>query len=102
MGRAVAAGVARGVAVGGGVAGMAVGVIAGVAVGMAVGSGAVVAAGVDGAGSGSSSSPQARIKRVNPIRLASNRGTFQLNNLCEYVKVDTSKFYTSQQVNDIR
>ena len=47
-------------------------------------------------GSGVASSPQARMKRVNPTRLASSRGTFQLSNLCGYFKVDTSKFYAWQ------
>ena len=119
----VAVAVGAAVALGACVAGIAVAVgaavalgacVAGIAVaGAAVAGAAVAGAGACVAGAGaavagacvaaaSSSPPQARMKRVNPIRLASNRGTFQLNNLCEYVKVDTSKFYTSQQVNDMR
>ena len=108
----VAVAVGAAVALGACVAGIAVAGIA-VAVGVAVALGACVAgiavagAGACVAGAGaavagacvaavSSSPPQARMKRVNPIRLASNRGTFQLNNLCEYVMVDTSKFYAWQ------
>ncbi len=113
----VAVAVGAAVALGACVAGIAVAGIA-VAVGAAVALGACVAgiavAGIAVAGAGacvagagaavagacvaavSSSPPQARMKRANPIRLASNRGTFQLNNLCEYVMVDTSKFYAWQ------
>ena len=106
-GIAVAVGAA--VALGACVAGIAVAVGAAVALGACVAGIAVAGIAVAGAAvagacvaAASSSPPQARMKRVNPIRLASNRGTFQLNNLCEYVKVETSKFYTSQQVNDMR
>ena len=108
LGACVAVGAA--VALGACVAGIAVAgiAVAGIAVaGIAVAGIAVAGAGACVAGAGaavagtcvavaSSSPPQARMKRVNPIRLASNRGTFQLNNLCEYVKVDTSKFYAWQ------
>ena len=96
-GIAVAVGVA--VALGACVAGIAVaGAGACVAVAGAGACVAVAGAAVAGAcvAAASSSPPQARMKRVNPIRLASNRGTFQLNNLCEYVMVDTSKFYAWQ------
>ena len=88
--------------------------VAGIAVaGIAVAGIAVAGAGACVAGAGaavagacvaaaSSSPPQARMNRVNPIRLASNRGIFQVSNRWGYVKVYTSKFYTSQQVNDMR
>ena len=96
----VAVAVGAAVALGACVAGIAVAVgaavalgacVAGIAVaGAAVAGAAVAGAGACVAGAGaavagacvaaaSSSPPQARMKRVNPIRLASNSGTFQLN-----------------------